>query len=65
MKGRNGAAKPPAKSPSKPPAKAPAVPDRAAGAARTAAPVETFSRFVSQLARLETQQAKGGGEGAR
>jgi hypothetical protein len=61
MKGRNGAAKPPARPPSRPPAKAPAAPGRSPGASRTAAPVETFSRFVSQLARLESERMKGGG----
>lgn len=56
MKGRNGAAKPPPK--------APAALGRAASAARSGAPVETFSRFVRQLARLESERMKGGRDGA-
>ena len=55
MKGRNGAAKPPAKAP---------APARAGRASRSGAPVETFSRFVSQLAKLETGRTKGGRDGA-
>ena len=56
MKGRNGAAKPPPK--------APAAPVRAGRASRSGAPVETFSRFVRQLAKLEGERTKGGGDGA-
>lgn len=56
MKGRNGAAKPPPK--------ATATIVRAGRASRGAAPVETFSRFVSQLARLEDERTKGGRDGA-
>lgn len=56
MKGRNGAAKPPPK--------APARPTRAGGASRSGAPVETFSRFVRQLAKLEDERTKGGRDGA-
>lgn len=55
MKGRNGAAKPPPKAP---------APARAGRASRNGAPVETFSRFVSQLAKLETGRTKGGRDGA-
>ena len=55
MKGRNGAAKPPPKAP---------APARAGRAPRNGAPVETFSRFVSQLAKLETGRTKGGRDGA-
>ncbi len=55
MKGRNGAAKPPAKTP---------VPARAGRASRSGAPVETFSRFVRQLAKLEGERTKGGRDGA-
>ena len=56
MKGRNGAAKPPPK--------APAQPARAGRTSRSGAPVETFSRFVSQLAKLEDERTKGGRDGA-
>ena len=56
MKGRNGAAKPPPK--------APAVASRAGRASRSGVPVETFSRFVRQLAKLETGRTKGGQDGA-
>ncbi len=55
MKGRNGAAKPPPKAP---------APARAGRASRNGPPVETFSRFVSQLAKLETGRTKGGRDGA-
>ena len=54
MKGRNGTAKPPPKAP---------TPARAGRASRSGAPVETFSRFVSQLAKLETGRTKGGRDG--
>ncbi|BCB20585.1 hypothetical protein [Bosea sp. ANAM02] len=54
MKGRNGTAKPPPKAP---------MPARAGRASRGGAPVETFSRFVSQLAKLETGRTKGGRDG--
>ncbi len=56
MKGRNGAAKPPPK--------ASAATGRTGRASRSGAPVETFSRFVSQLAKLETGRTKGGRDGA-
>ena len=56
MKGRNGAAKPPPK--------APAQPARAGRASRGGAPVETFSRFVRQLAKLEDERTKGGRDSA-
>ncbi|WP_156406958.1 hypothetical protein [Bosea sp. Root670] len=56
MKGRNGVAKPPPK--------APAAAGRAGRAPRNGAPVETFSRFVSQLAKLESERTKGGRDGA-
>jgi len=55
MKGRNGAAKPPPK--------APAAAGRTGRASRGGAPVETFSRFVRQLAKLESERTKGGGDG--
>lgn len=55
MKGRNGTAKPPAKAP---------APARAGRASRNGAPVETFSRFVRQLAKLEGERTKGGRDGA-
>jgi hypothetical protein len=55
MKGRNGAAKPPPKAP---------APVRSGRASRSGAPVETFSRFVSQLAKLESERTKGGRDGA-
>lgn len=55
MTGRNGAAKPPAK--------APAAPTRGGRASRGGAPVETFSRFVRQLAKLESERTKGGQDG--
>jgi len=54
MKGRNGAAKPPTKPP---------APARAGRASRGGAPVETFSRFVRQLAKLEDERTKGGRDG--
>ncbi|WP_336809446.1 hypothetical protein [Bosea sp. MMO-172] len=55
MKGRNGAVKPPPKAP---------APARAGRASRSGAPVETFSRFVRQLAKLEDERTKGGRDGA-
>ena len=56
MKGRNGAAKPPPKV---------STSARTGTVARNGPPVETFSRFVRQLARLESERVKGGGEGPR
>lgn len=56
MKGRNGTAKPPPK--------VPAATRRAGRASRNGAPVETFSRFVRQLAKLEDERTKGGRDGA-
>lgn len=56
MKGRNGAAKPPPK--------ASATPARAGRAPRSGAPVETFNRFVRQLAKLENERTKGDRDGA-
>ena len=56
MKGRNGAAKPPPRTPTQP--------ARAGRASHRGAPVETFSRFVSQLAKLEGERTKGGRDGA-
>lgn len=56
MKGRNGVAKPPPK--------ARVAAGRAGRAPRNGAPVETFSRFVSQLAKLEAGRTKGGRDGA-
>ncbi len=50
MKGRNGAAKPPAQAP---------APARAGRASRNGAPVETFSRFVSQLANRDVDAELG------
>lgn len=55
MKGRNGAAKPPPKAP---------APARSGRESRSGAPVETFSRFVCQLAKLEGERTKGGRDGA-
>ena len=55
MKGRNGTAKARPKAP---------APTRAGRASRSGAPVETFSRFVSQLAKLESERTKGGRDGA-
>lgn len=55
MKGRNGAAKPPPKAP---------APARSGRASCSGVPVETFSRFVSQLAKLEGERTKGGRDGA-
>lgn len=55
MKGRNGAAKPPPKV---------SASARTGRAARNGAPVETFSRFVRQLAKLEDERMKGGRDGA-
>lgn len=55
MKGRNGAAKPPPKAP---------APARSGRASRSGVPVETFGRFVRQLAKLESERVKGGGDGA-
>jgi hypothetical protein len=56
MKGRNGGAKPPPKPT--------ATPGRAGKTSRGGAPVETFSRFVHQLAKLEGERTKGGRNGA-
>ena len=56
MSGRNGAAQPPPK--------APVAAGRAGRAPRNGAPVETFSRFISRLAKLETGRTKGGRDGA-
>ncbi len=56
MKGRNGVAKPPPK--------ARMAAGRAGRASRSGAPVETFSRFVRQLAKLETGRMKGGRDDA-
>lgn len=55
MKGRSGAAKPPTKAP---------APARSGRASRNGAPVETFSRFVRQLAKLEDERTKGGRDSA-
>lgn len=55
MKGKNGTTKPPPKAP---------APARASRPPRAGAPVETFSRFVRQLAKLEDERSKGGRHGA-
>ncbi|MCO5092542.1 hypothetical protein [Bosea sp. (in: a-proteobacteria)] len=63
MKGRNGAAEPASKSPARSSSK---VPAKVPAKAPARPPVETFGRFVRQLARLESERVKGGeGEASR